>query len=436
MSVPQLPYDYPLLPLDTLREFIGYNPYLWWGLSNDKVVGRGSQCNSVIYEYDWQAYDQIGRSTMRRFILDAELDLRREIKYSVAPHYSEETITYLQQNTMALTTQYNTAQWGLGDPFGMWTSVQLQEGYIKAMGYEDLTLIENATVTITDANLDGLLDTFTCTVTTDETNTEYIGVYFTQADRWDDDDTSEQWRINPVKVKINGDGTVTITGRSWLIVKPILYQQAIQQSPLDPDDTDIYVEQVAVYTRRPNGEGMLPTNSQATMEWETSPAPNWWYCPMPSPVGYSTDPATVGYAVARCGIRNPKLGIVIPAQATFNAENGLWYEDYPVWNWRPNRVKVRYYAGMDLDNDGQMNRKIRDAVCMLAVANLPERICACDVANKALHYWQWDLARIANGVEQYATTRGQLSNIFGSKRGQVMAWNKVKHMVLHRGVTY
>ena len=156
----------------------------------------------------------------------------------------------------------------------------------------------------------------------------------------------------------------------------------------------------------------------------------WWLC-CPNPTDSQTDPATVGYAVARAGIRNAKMGIVTPAQATYNAETGHWVENFPVWNWRPDRVIVRYYAGYPLDSDGQVARKIRSIITDLTVASMPERICACDIANKALHYLQWDLSRVGNNVEMYATNNRILDNIFGTKRGQVSAWRKLKHMVLH-----
>lgn len=425
--------SFPLTPLEYLREKVGYNPYLFWGLSNEKVVGRGGECNTPIYEYNWQAADQVSRSQMREYLYEAEQQILTEAQFAVAPHYGEQELVYLQENTLALTPLYNATQWGAGDPFARWTSVQLREGYIQALGVEVLTFLENATVTLSDENSDGLIDTFTLTFSTTETNPNNIAVYFNSSDR-DGAPVGAEWRIQPVTVSIDtGTQVCTVIGRSWLIIQPILYQKAIQQAPLDPDETSNYAASLAVYTRVTDPNGVLITDAQATMVWETNPLPTF-LCP--SPTSGSTDPATVGYAVARSGIRNAKLGIVTPAQAAYNATTQLWYENFPIWNWRPDRVIVRYYAGYPLDADGQVSRKLRDITTDLAIASIPRRIVACDESNLVVQNLQWDLARTANGVEQYGTTFQQLNSIWGTRRGQVQAYRKLKHLSTHRGVTY
>lgn len=423
----------PLTSLEFLRQSISYSPYLFWGLVNDKVL-HGSQCNSVIRQYSWQAADQVGRADMKRALYEAEQRLFDELHFSIAPHFAEETKEYLSLNLLSQNAFYSPAQWGAGDPYSRWTGIFLKEGYVNAIGYEDLTLLDTVDIALTDENDDGLLDTFTAIVATSETDPLKIAVYFATADRLDNEDVSEAWRIQPVSVSITG-GVATIIGRVWLIVKPILYEKATQPANLDPDDVEVFVSEVAVYTRTTNPNGTDISNAQATLEWETMPFPLAW-CNATIPNQYSTDPATIGYAVGRAGIRNPKLGEVLPAQATLNVDTGLWNETFPIWNFRPDRVTVRYNAGYPLDTNGQVNKKLRSAVTDLAIASMPARICACDVANKVLWELQWDLARVQNNLEAYATTQQQLNNIFGTKRGEVSAWRKIKHLVLHRGVTY
>lgn len=421
--------QWPLTPLEFLREAISYDPYLFWGLSNERVL-LGSACNQAIYEYAWQHVDQIGRTEMRRSLLEAENQLQTVLHFSIAPHFVEETQVYLQQNLLTQNFFYNSAQWGAGDSLGRWTSIQLNEGYVRAFGYEDLTLINTVAVAITDENNDTLYDTFTATVATTETDPLKLAIYFASADRLDNEGVSERWRIQPVRIAIAG-GVATIVGRVWTIVKPILYQKATAQTPLDPDTLSNFISTVSVYTRTTNPNGTDISNAQAKMVWETLPFPSCCN----DATDDSTDPAAEGYAVGRVGVRNAKLGIVTPAQGTYNADTQLWSGATSCWNWRPDRVLVRYNAGYPLDVDGQVNKKLRNAVTDLAIASMPERACACDVANKVLHHLQWDLARTANGVEQYGTTFQQLNNIFGTRRGQVQAWRNVKRFVLHRGVT-
>lgn len=426
---------FPLTCLEYLRERIGYSPYLFWGLSNEAVI-HSSQCNSVIYEYAWQAADQVGRSAMRDYLYDAEQDLLRELKFSVAPHFVEETLAYLQLQQVAQNNIYNWSQYGAGDALGRWTSVQLKEGYVRAVGVESLTLIDTVAISITDENNDDLYDTFTATVSTMETDLSKLAVYFASTDRLDNEGASERWRIQPVNIAI-ASGVATITGRVWTIVKPILYEKATQQLPLDPDDLTVFISTVSVYIRTTNPNGTQITDAMAEMIWETTPFPSSPYiCCGSDSSFYSTDPATQGFATGRVGIRDAKLGIVTPAQGAYNSETGLWNSNFSCWGYRPDRVTIRYNAGYPLDSNGQVSKMLRSATVDLAIASMPNRLCACDVANKVLHELQFDMAHTASGVEMYSTTRQQLNNVFGTKRGEISAWRRVQKLALHRGVKY
>lgn len=409
----------PLMPLDTFREWLGYNPFYFWQLSNAKVPVT-SGCNTLIYEYAWQYADQIGRNAMRQALVNAQNMLQQELGFSIAPHYVEETKPYFDTSNLF---QYPA------DPYGRWVGVNASEGYIQAVGIEKITLLGSPTITLSDTDGDGLYDTFAAVIATTETDPLRLAVYFSAAYRLNGEGLSESWRIEPVNITI-ASGFATIKGRSWTVIRPILYQgvPASNGQALDPDDVTNYVLTVDVATRTTDPSGTTAETSQGVFQWETNPLPYWWGIANNTP---STDPATFAYAVARVGIRNEKLGILIPGQAFYNPTTGIWSEEIPFCNWYviPDRIQFRYLAGLPLQSDGQMDRNIQAAVAHLTIAEIQSRICGCDPANRELYYWQVDISRTGTqGTEMYSVPARDLSNPWGYRRGHIDAWKRIKYL--------
>jgi hypothetical protein len=148
------------------------------------------------------------------------------------------------------------------------------------------------------------------------------------------------------------------------------------------------------------------------------------------------DPAAVALAVGRVGVRDARLGIVLPAESSYDTTTGIWSSlDWTVCR-VPDRVFVRSYAGYPLDSSGQMDQKWRVVVARLAAAELAQPICGCADANRALAYWQFDLARTsgANDEAYGAVSTEDLDNPLGTRRGAVYAWHQVKHLRHMRGI--
>lgn len=412
-----------LLSLEQWRKYFGYNPFHFWGLANAKVPVT-SGCNTLVYEYAWQHADAVGRAEIAQAIESAESRLLEYLGYAPAPRYTEKTIPFPTYNDVAV--------WARGNPQGRANSVSLHDGYLQAVGVELITKIGDVNVVITDTDSDGVNDTFTASIATTETDPNRLAVYFTAADRLDMEDHSERWRIVPAAISISA-GTATVRGRSYLLVKPVLREGvAVDDAVLDPAAATNYVTQVEISTRVTNTNGQLSTDAQAVLLWE---APTWPSCCdsfvyLPS----TLDPAAVGTAVARVGIRDAKLGEVIPVQALYDTATGLWTGVYPWCTYNPDRVTVRYLAGYPLEN-GTMARKWQVIVARFAAAELVRRICACDNANQELYAWQFDVARAAGANdEQYQISTSDLDNPFGTRRGQVWAWKQVRNLRLGAGV--
>lgn len=419
----------PLLPLEYFRRELGYNPLHFFGLSS--TIGRSrvsSSCNQVLKEYAWQDADAIGRDEIRAAIATAEDRLKQYLGYAVAPRPAEQTLPFP----------------GAGDAWGRWPSIPLNDGYIQSIGGEARALIQaTVAVTYSDPDGDGISELATITVPTTVTDPDQILVFFNATDRSGASipatgvlGAAERYLIQPLKVSISG-GTATIAGPSWVFVKPIL-TAGFNTSDLEATTASNYAATVDIYRRYTDPNGTTTDTSQAALVWETTPCAGWWCCNGTGDAAWSSgtnDPAALGYAIARAGIRDSRLGIVSAGPAAYDASAGTWGQVAYGLCRAPDRITVRYRAGLPLI-DGQMQPHMRVLVARLAIAEMERPIGACaDSAGRVRHRWQYDLAQSSgNNDEAYsAVSSADLDNPLGTRRGHVYAWREIRALRLLPG---
>ena len=181
-------------------------------------------------------------------------------------------------------------------------------------------------------------------------------------------------------------------------------------------------------------------DAQGVFVWETPPYPSWANCCGSTNLVFSnnaTDPASIATAMARVGIRDSRNGIVTPGAVSHDAATGA----YTAIGWGtsrpPDRVILRYYAGQPLNEQYQMQEFFKGIVARLALAELTERISACDIANRNIYHWQFDLARTSGNADESfgAINSSDLNNPFGgTRRGHVYAWRMVKQLNTIKGI--
>ena len=416
---------------------MGFHPWHFWGLANS-TVPVNSACDDTVKQYSWQNSDAVGRDDILKAIETAEQRLHDYLGYWPAPKYGSKQIDY--PTFLDVRVRYS----GYTDADGRWISVKTGENYLQAIGVEQLRLLETCDVTYSDPDGDGLEELFTFTVATIQTDVSKLAFYFSVADRLDEERVGDKYRIQPVNVVISG-GIATVKGSRWLLVRPILYEGA-SVGDINPATAANFVTTIDAYTRITNSQGIRLDDCQIRLEWETVPypnyaslitgsstaqvvdggAPNTDFNPLDDDLS-STDPAAMGMAVGRAGIRNSRLGVIIPAQAVYNVADAAWQSV----NWAnltaPDRIIVRYRAGMELDQKGHMKQELRTLVARMAAAELARPICACDTASRELYRWQFDLGRIGGADdERYSISQMDLENPFGTRRGHVWSWKYTK----------
>ena len=409
-----------LLSLEQFRRIVKMHPYHFWQLSNTSTP-LVNVCDDLLFEEDWQNADAMSRSSIRQAIDVAERKLRDWLRYDVAPRYRVSTVQWPRR--------VNQAEWRSGDwnAIDRAISVELPYKQVQSAGTLTRTIIGDAAVALSDANGDGLIDTFTVTIATTVTDVSQIALYFVASDQWDAQAPLEAWQVRPVSVSISG-GQATIRGNVWQIVRPVLYADlTTPQQYYDPADTTIYASSLTVYREYINPNGQTVDDAQATLIWETSPWPLWCLSSGSSPyTPNASDPAAQGKAVARAGIRDAANGIVTPGEAIYDSTAGEWRRVSWATGFDPDRVVVRYLAGLPLVN-GQMDRTWQEFVTYLALAELEGPLCTCESVRQRLHYWQFDMARTAGANDEaYAISTADLDNPFGTRRGHIHVWRRVK----------
>lgn len=411
----------PLLPLDIWRQEIGLNPWLFWGLADNRVILDQSKCSGLLREYSWQGADTAGRDDLRRAIERAEEKLFAYLGYRVAPQYVETEPMAWPRFEAA-----NQARYASVDATGRRIAMLAPEFHIQAMGVEQLTLVGTAGLLFSTRYTNGIKEYWKAQIATTVTDPLEIAVYFGASDRLTDD--MARWRIEPVSVTI-ANGIATITGATWLMVKPYLYDNPILNA-LDPTVLTNFVSAIEVYQRTTNGEGITVDDCQATLVYETSDCGGWSACC--GGADGSSDPGSVGRVVARSGIRDRTLGLLTPAAATYSSALGTWSSGCCYAE--PDQVVLRYLAGYPLER-GQMATKWQQVVTMLAAAEVKRRIVACRETNERLHDLQLDLTLQATETERYAVAQRDLESPFGTRLGHVLAWKQAKDHILRRGFT-
>lgn len=427
-----------ILSLEEFRRAMGLHPWHFHGLANS-LIPEANGCGTIFPEYSWQKQDVVGRSEVREAIEIAESKLADYLGYYPAPHYASATLPfppYMQRD------MWRTAY---ADGSGRLTGVRLPEGKVLALGTEKLALIGQAPVSYVDLDGDGLNESFSLAISLTDTSIveSEIALFFQDGDV-PAEFTQDRREVAPILTEITsgigcgGCNIATVTGKAWTLVRPILYEGVlVPDDGIDPSVIGNFVVALDVYRRTTDGSGNSVTTSQSTLHWEAQPWPDWCTVCTASGGG-SSDPGLEAQAVARCGIRDSENGIVLPAEAVYNSTAGTWSTGWDLNSWcrLPDRVTVRYRAGVARDSRNQISRPWQTLIARMACAEVGRPIYACAEANREVYRWQFDLAQNqgANDEAYGFTPQSIMDCPLGTRRGQVWAYQQIQNLQQLPGV--
>lgn len=280
-------------------------------------------------------------------------------------------------------------------------SQQFRTRYMKLieLGTRATSVITAAvTVAYSDPNQTGVKDTASVTVTTTVADDE-IELYFRTADGAPSA-ANQRYRIEPVTVVDNGNGTKTISGFRGLFVKPSIW--AVEYDLADPN------------SKTPNAADTADSNDFVTAV---------------DVYRRYTDSSTALQIIAHDGtVLQSFAGEIDDAEAGIVRAGGDWC-DWTCWEQAPYKIKINTYSGAPLVN-GMMDSDLSNAVVSLANANM-------DMQMTHMHYWaltMWKQHRSPMMDGQVSLlSPSEAANPFGQRQGQIQAWRTVSMRAMVKG---
>lgn len=415
-----------LLSLDRWAMIMGVNPahFNQATLGDTAMTMTQNSCSDLWFQEAWMYADHVGREDLARAIAKTEQDIALAMGWWPAP-------TWTSQDVRPHPRHYRPEVYRLGglDVRQQRVGIKARWGKIIAPGRRLATLIGQPTVagggiTFSDDDGDGVNETVTVTQATTVTDERQLHVYFT------DHEGRLEWEIRPPRTKVIAGGVFTATFWKWQFIDPDLWNalaNLTQPGAIDASDAGNLVNVVDVYQITND-----TTQASAQLMWE----------PMPRNLlaGQGTLCCCGGVGCEACQlttqdgcihVRDAEQGIVVPTPAEYDEDDGEWTQVAPTCTRDPDMVTMWYYSGeysdrwlADLSFE-ELSDEWAQTIAYMATARLERPFCHCGVLTALAQYLQLDLARSGEGVS-YALDFSMLrNNKFGTRRGEVMAWNKV-----------
>jgi hypothetical protein len=416
-----------LLSLDRYAQILGIPPPSFNQGYSAVVFPQTASCSQVWFQYPWQNHDAVSREDLAREIANAERDIADVMGYWPAPKW-------IAQEVHRFPRHHRPDVYGVGgkNVRGQRKSIRTNYGKIISPGQRQPDYLGTpsvAALTLDYDSADGIADydeTVTVTQATALTDECEVKVYFAGHNG------EPEWEIRPARTKaIAGDGTFTATFWAWQLIDPDLWEALPTEgfTAIDLDD-DVYVDEVDVYR-----EYTDTTATSSAFYWE----------PQPSTTAICS--ACLGTGCVACQlteqtgclyIRDAERGIVVPAPASYDSTDGAWESSAYSLCRDPDEVKVYYYAGAlsDLNLRGSSCEPLSGwwayTIAMLATARLERPFCKCGNSEALARSWMEDLAYV--GETSHNVAFELLSNPFGTRRGEMQAWQRVEKLAPKRRV--
>lgn len=406
------------LPIYRWAQIMGIHPLHFCGV----YVNAPTVCSQPWMKYAHQANDRVGREDIAMAIAEAEANLERYLGYRVLPSW--EVDEWQPSERPWRPELFNLS---VTDLRGFQQVTQADWGYIVAGGVRLKTLIDDAVAIVyTDNDGDGYAETATITTAVTFTAADELAIYFPVAGPVLSAGADE-WRVRPIRASISG-GVATIALRREQLVAPA------QQETIVPDAGDShmrgvdglvngnFVTTVDVYRVRNDPQ------QQAYFLWEPRgcEACNGTGCTICS---FATQ---TGCLLPR---DKPRQSIVAYRPATWNATTLVF--DTAAWavGRQPDLIRLWYYAGWQARDRAfplrDMDTMFEHMIAYYAAGLLERPICECNNVRAFVEKWQADMAVEPEGV-QYKIREKELENPFGTTRGALYAWRRVKDLARGR----
>lgn len=405
---------------------MGLNPLHF----NGAYVRNVTVCGQPWLQYPWQAVDRVGREEVAQAIAQAESDMEQHLHFRLLPSWErDERHKPIRPNQRELHNLSNTELRGYAQ------ALQTNFGHFQGGGIRSKELVQaDVAVVLTDEDGDGYFETATFTLATTLTDPCELALYYPVTEAMvpaAGDSMHDSWEIRPAKVSITG-GTATIRTRREQLIKPSLQLDTVPPADdshmrgIDGSLDNNFVTVADVY--RIYHDPQL----QVQFLWEPGG------CAACSGGGCEQCAFQVQYGCLMMR-EDPRDGFVSYRPTVWNSETLMMDGAALARGTQPDILRLYYYAGWR-DNSKACSRVDMDdywerSVAYYAAALLDRPICECNNMRAFVGHWQEDLAITRAGGETHRIAEDDLNNPFGTTRGAVFAWKRVKAHALVRGAS-
>lgn len=370
-------------------------------------------CQDTWYQYPWQDQSSTSRDELAREILRAERDIASILGYYPGPRWeAEEQHNYPHYHRRNYVTASGRAINGLAK------SLKMRFGKFIASGKRKITLVETPAVVLTDDDGDSFEETANVTYTiTDAALVNSHKVYY--ADKLGD----PRYEIRPAREIIVVGTTVTVKFDAWQLFKPDLLSAwpGDGMTAIDATLAASYVSEVDVYLEEAD------RSLEATMYWRSEQ--DSCSC------GSSVCPVCSNYTQIACvqqaGTTIQNMLSIMPASYSDGAFTYTYFDK----GREPDRVNISYLAGdyeLDINGNRVVPADLAKAIAYMVTARLPKPICSqCQNISDFEKWLREDLAfaQVGGSGDVRFVSPEVLRAKFGTRRGEVEAWNIVQARV-------
>jgi len=433
-----------LLSLDRWATVMGISPaHFNQGTPASSIFPLSGSCEEIWFQHSWMRADQVGREDLATEIARAEREIAAYVGFWPAPKYMSSEVHRFPRHHRPDFID------GILDQRGYRLPIEIKVGKFIQAGRRALTqLTDTLTLAYSDQDGDGFAETATVTVNTVLTNACEIKVYF-QGHRGD-----PAMEIRPAKWKQIVGNTFTAEFWIWQFIDLGLWERfPTAAAPIAGIDflQDITCAMGACVL------GANPNVILDTVSWGADPTIEVYreYCDMTATsceFYWEPVPALSGIAcelTVQDGcihVRDVHEGIVVPQPSEYDEDEECWVQQaYSVCR-PPDLVKLWYLAGdqsepyLSIPNASTpypghcdpLSHFWAQTIAYLATSRLDRPFCSCGALTDLFIDLRVDIAKSEPDGATYFITEGKARNPFGTRKGEIMAWERCRAFVRKR----
>lgn len=437
-SSPAEPLPYTLLSLPRFAKIMGINPVHFAGGYGDTIYPlKDNACSNIWARYSWQQSDIVSHYELAMTIEGVERDIANVLGYWPAPVWtSRELSPFPSFYRPELTTYY-----GRQYPDGLRKSVSTRWKKLISGGRRGTTLIKEATTSdglqYLDLDSDGFPETARVTATTTVTSACEIKVYHAGYSGL------QGWEIRPHRNITLSGGTVTIDFDSWLFIDPSALSAPTdwdEFAAINLNDNSNLASAVDVYR-----EFNDTTTFSSRFFWEPTDCDTCQQCSLTLESGATvvlgggsgdSVNCTICGLQAQNGctiVQDRESGSVTPSPGSYDSDADVFTMDSWAINRDPDQVQIWYYSGAIEEeylrgvSCEPLSHFWAQTIAYMTAARLERPMCGCSNVIALGEHMRKDIA-FSGDDTSFLVDFGILSNPFGTKRGELIAWQRVSNM--------